>query len=52
MPSICAKEIDSRWKAESTLLMNFLIELDRRGIVKSSMWNHLGHGMERVWQSV
>ena len=52
MASICVAEINSRWKANSTLLMAFLVELDRRGVVKSSMYNHMGHGVERVWSSI
>lgn len=50
--SICATEIGERHRANSTLLMAFLVELDRRGVVKSSMYNHNGHGMERVWTRV
>jgi hypothetical protein len=51
MTSICAKEIESRWPKTSTLLMNFLIELDRRGLVKSEMKQHMDHGFERIWES-
>ena len=46
---ICATEIATRWKESSTLLMAFLIELDKRGIMKSKMEAHMNHGFERVW---
>lgn len=45
---ICVCEITKRWKAESTLLMSFLVELDRRGIVESTMSAEHGH-LERFW---
>ena len=52
MTSICAAEIKHRWPADSTLLMSLLVELDRRGVVKSSMYNHMDHGVERVWTKI
>jgi hypothetical protein len=52
MGSICYTEIKARWQGSSTARMDMLVELEKRGIVKSSMYNHMGHGFERVWTSV
>ncbi|MDE1858360.1 MAG: hypothetical protein KGI26_04780 [Thaumarchaeota archaeon] len=51
MMSICVREIEAKYKENATMIMAFLVDLDRRGIVKSSMYNHNGHGVERVWSA-
>lgn len=49
MTSICAFEIQSRWPQSSTARMDILVELERRGALRSEMKEHNGHGLERVW---
>ena len=50
MTSMCAAEIKARHPQTATMLMDFLIELDRRGVVKSHMASHMNHGFERIWE--
>ncbi len=49
--TICATEIQQRWPASSTTRMDMLVELERRGMLKSKMAEHMGHGMEGVWST-
>ena len=48
---ICAQEIQSRWPESSTLRMDMLIELERRGLLTSKMIVH-HNKLERVWDKV
>lgn len=52
MGSICVREMEARFKGDAAMMMDFLIFLDRRGIVKSEMRRHMDHGLERTWSSL
>lgn len=48
---ICACEVAKRWPQSCQARLDMLVELDRRGLVKSTMKRQHGQGEERVWSS-
>ena len=47
--NICCCEIEKRWPESATARMDMLIELDKRGLIRSYMANQHNKGYERVW---
>lgn len=45
---ICVCEIEKRWPKEATAFMALMVELDKRGIVDSTMSSEHGR-MEKFW---